>query len=67
VVDLFLITLALAREWHTQKKKRKKEKTPVKEVFVAGTKAGCKILWTGKRSLIIFLQHTKMQSKCWFG
>jgi len=55
---------------YTKKKERKKEKTPVKEVFVAGTKAGCKIpevLWTGKRSLIIFLQHTKMQSKCWFG
>jgi len=57
VVDLFLITLALAREWHTQKKKRKKEKTPVKEVFVAGTKAGCKIpqvLWTCKTQLNYF-------------
>jgi len=28
---------------YTKKKERKKEKTPVKEVFVAGTKAGCKI------------------------
>jgi len=36
------------------KKKRKKEKTPVKEVFVAGTKAGCKILWTGKTQLNYF-------------